>query len=434
MMNRNSNGKGEKRLLPVEIDRMKNRMLVKRLKQRMVSSVENILTNKLIGGVVDAGIAWLKSEVLYVVSIDNELGRLEDALFRYFANYEETIEINALNDLEPVMYNKHYYWNHMEQYFRCIRWNGVMIALIVGNNDGVELPGERPVVKLMTLNTDECKRGLKQFIHHLYLESMQMIDKRIYLHGRIKVIRDRNDVLMMNNKKLRSFDDVFIPDSLRKQIMEPIMKYINNYEFYENTNIPNHFGVLLYGAPSTGKSSIAQAIANEINALYWVMSGDLIEDIHEIVYNQVWLDPPAKNKYRVLCIEDIDSGIANMNARKKRYHGDAVGHDNEPVGLATILNTLDGVGSPTNIVYVMTTNHKEILDPALIRPGRCDVCVEIPYVCAETLIEFMDRYYPDHGYTVNDIGDIKPNISFAQLQTRLMMNDTAEQIVKYCRV
>ena len=92
---------------------------------------------------------------------------------------------------------------------------------------------------------------------------------------------------------------------------------------------------------------------------------------------------------------------------------------------------MDGVYASDNIIYVLTTNHKEYLDPALIRPGRCDIQLEVKGVCDETFREFcMFHYkrYPDR--TVN----IRRHITFAELQTDVMRGYTIEQLIEKLEV
>lgn len=291
-------------------------------------------------------------------------------------------------------------------------------------------------IKLLTINNTKCIDTLKEFIKECYRISLMNLDNELkQSFGSMCVIHSPTEFDFIKNRKLRTFDDVFVPSSVYHQIMDPIKKYVESYDFYESSNIPNHFGVLLYSDPGTGKSSIAQAIANEINALFYVTSGDNIIDIDIIIRRNICIDPIVKTKYRVLCIEDIDAGLDNMQSmlksRQYEFDNDDGSDDEKPSlnkGLATILNALDGAASPKNIVYIMTTNNKDKLDPALIRPGRCDICVEIPTVCPETLKEFIDKYFPGNNITPTHVGD---GLTFATLQVELMKGKTAQEIVDF---
>ena len=225
---------------------------------------------------------------------------------------------------------------------------------------------------------------------------------------------------------MRTFDDVFHPSDQKKQLLDAIDAYVNNREFYIENNLPNHFGVLLYGLPAGGKSSIAQAIASHINAELIVASGDSISHITEIM-DRMSQHSMDDTMYRVLLFEDIDSGLFNLTREKKVNDKD---EDKNEVGMATILNALDGIGSPTNVIYVFTTNHIEVLDPAFIRPGRCDLKLEIKGVTLETLKEFMQFHYPG-AHIRYPHSTIKSGLTFAELQTHVMKGESPEEIIKF---
>ncbi len=100
------------------------------------------------------------------------------------------------------------------------------------------------------------------------------------------------------------------------------------------------------------------------------------------------------------------------------------------VGLATILNCLDGIGAPTNVIYIFTTNHVEMLDPALIRPGRIDLMVEMKTAVPETLEQFLKFHYPDTS--IPAITSVRDGITFAELQTKVLQGCSVEDIIAYC--
>jgi chaperone BCS1 len=93
-------------------------------------------------------------------------------------------------------------------------------------------------------------------------------------------------------------------------------------------------------------------------------------------------------------------------------------------GMASLLNTLDGFAAPRNTIYIFTTNHIEKLDPALIRPGRIDLKIDIGGVTKETFDQFSMKYY---NQTIQDI-DIPENLTFAELQTYVMQGMSLEDI------
>lgn len=137
--------------------------------------------------------------------------------------------------------------------------------------------------------------------------------------------------------------------------------------WYKNKGVPYRRGYLLYGPPGTGKTSFTQAIAGELklNICYLNLSGgNLCDD----GLNRALNDAPADS---IILLEDIDGIFIQReevqgNKRRRRR-----------VTFSGLLNALDGVRSQEGRILFMTTNHKEKLDPALLRPGRCDFHVKL---------------------------------------------------------
>ena len=78
------------------------------------------------------------------------------------------------------------------------------------------------------------------------------------------------------------------------------------------------------------------------------------------------------------------------------------------------------------MIYIFTTNHIDKLDPALIRPGRIDLKIEVGCVCKETFDQFCKRHYGKEPHV-----DIKPGITFAQLQVEVMKEKSYEELIKF---
>lgn len=181
----------------------------------------------------------------------------------------------------------------------------------------------------------------------------------------------------------------------------------------------------------THNTTVAQAIADHIGAELTVFPGDAINDFPKIIgtdFDRVPIDPRI---YRVICIEDVDCGFA-QSRMDTYWEDDEEKEVKRKVGLAEILNCIDGLQAPQNVIYVLTTNHIEKLDPALIRPGRCDVKLEIPTVTLETLIKFCKHHYPNENHTMkwwkSKVPAIKDGITFAEIQTHVMKGATLSEL------
>lgn len=415
----------------------KRKEKIKNLKTKMFQSAGTVIAAEVLSPVIKTLLEQTKSNCIHTISIKDTYEQISYGLFKFFNNYDDCLRINHLDDFEPIKYKKDLMWSRGSNFQKIIMYHNVPILLKSTYNPEYVDGQSKYKLTLSTLNVDKCIKTLKMFIAECYKLSMLQINERMREYGQFFVISDYSNIDIVDNRKLRTFEDVFIPNSIYHQIMDPVKKYVESYDFYESSNIPNHFGILLYSDPGTGKSSIAQAIANEIDAAFYVTSGDNIRYIDNIVRNHIRLNPVTKSHYRVLCIEDIDSGLnETTNMLRSRLvinddDNDDTDFDNikcNSRGLATILNTFDGAASPKNIIYIMTTNHKNKLDPALIRPGRCDICVEIPSVCPETLKEFIDKYFPGNGITPTCVGE---GLTFATLQVELLKGKTAQEIVEF---
>lgn len=179
----------------------------------------------------------------------------------------------------------------------------------------------------------------------------------------------------------RSFDTIFIEDSLKIELKECISTFISSEKLYKNLGLPYQLGILLYGPPGTGKSSIVRALASEINYGIYYLSPSLLTKLPTAVASL-----PNKT---ILVIEDIDSNVVTEDREED---------EKTPVfgkfGLGDILNSIDGLLAPTGRILISTTNHIEKLDAALIRPGRIDYKIEIGYPTDELKSQFIKTYLP----------------------------------------
>lgn len=301
---------------------------------------------------------------------------------------------------------------------------------------------QAPITKLSTIRSKTHIHNMKEFINNMVRAGM-------------KIEREENKHSLINGTagsftyytheedgylNTRNFNNVFIPDSQKKQLQESIDKFIANRDWYIEKNIPYHFGILLYGPPGTGKSSIAQAIANYSNSQIINYPASNLSFLSHNIGNTVSIFPTHADDYRMLLVEDIDCGLLDGSQRQIGYEGRAEYNDDDNglyikntnqrgSDLSGVLNALDGVLAPSNMFYVFTTNHIEKLDPALIRPGRIDLKLEIGYVTEETFKQFCEFHY---GIIIKKhVAIIRKELTCAELQTLVMKGYTIEQLVEY---
>ncbi|CAK4030415.1 mitochondrial chaperone BCS1-A [Lecanosticta acicola] len=196
-------------------------------------------------------------------------------------------------------------------------------------------------------------------------------------------------------KPLRRLETVHFDDSIKQALLADIRNYLDprTQKLYQSRSMPYRRGYLFYGPPGTGKSSLSTAIAGEFGLdLYEVKvpsianDGDLEQMFQEI--------PPRC----IVLLEDIDAVWAQQRHERPLNDSDSdkSGSTISNVTLSGLLNVLDGVGSREGRIVIMTTNHSELLDPALVRPGRVDFKLYMGNISKHSAEQmFLRMFEPD---------------------------------------
>lgn len=160
----------------------------------------------------------------------------------------------------------------------------------------------------------------------------------------------------------RDIDSVFLPRGAKESLIADLDNFMAAKERYGIMGIPWHRGYMLWGEPGNGKSSLVAALAHRYRFNLYNLPLSSVKDdkaLGELISNV--------NQHSILLLEDIDI-FSNTMRREQADKGPT---------LAGLLNALDGVNTPHGLLTFITTNHKETLDPALIRPGRVDYSLEL---------------------------------------------------------
>jgi cell division protease FtsH len=168
-----------------------------------------------------------------------------------------------------------------------------------------------------------------------------------------------------------TFDDVAGIDEAEQELVE-IVDFLKNPERYRRLGARIPRGVLLYGPPGTGKTLLARAVAGEAEAAFLSISAsEFVEAIVGIGASRV-RDLFKQAKESAPAIVFIDELDAIGRSRAGGVGGISGGHDEREQTLNQILTEMDGFEPGTNVIVLAATNRPEILDPALLRPGRFD--------------------------------------------------------------
>ena len=178
-----------------------------------------------------------------------------------------------------------------------------------------------------------------------------------------------------DEKKKTTFDDVAGADE-EKEELEEIVEFLKNPDKYNKLGARIPKGVLLVGPPGTGKTLLAKAVAGEAGVPFFSISGsDFVEMFVGVGASRVrdLFDTAKKNSPCIVFIDEIDA------VGRQRGAGLGGGHDEREQTLNQLLVEMDGFGANEGVIMIAATNRPDILDPALLRPGRFDRQVMVGY-------------------------------------------------------
>jgi cell division protease FtsH len=223
-----------------------------------------------------------------------------------------------------------------------------------------------------------------------------------------------------------TFDDVAGIDEAEQELVE-IVDFLKSPERYSRLGARIPRGVLLYGPPGTGKTLLARAVAGEAEAAFFSLSAsEFVEAIVGIGASRV-RDLFKQAKESAPAIVFIDELDAIGRSRAGGVGGISGGHDEREQTLNQILTEMDGFEPGTNVIVLAATNRPEILDPALLRPGRFDrrIAVQPPDKNGRAkILEIHTRSVPlALGVDLEQIAAATPGATGADLA--LIVNEAA---------
>lgn len=235
--------------------------------------------------------------------------------------------------------------------------------------------------------------------------------------------RSRARMYDKDNKEKTTFGDVAGAKEAKEELLE-VVDFLKNPGKYTSIGAKIPKGVLLVGAPGTGKTLLARAVAGEANVPFFTISGSEFVEMFVGVGASRVRDLFKKAKRNAPCIIFIDEIDA---VGRHRGAGMGGGHDEREQTLNQILSEMDGFEKDTNVVIMSATNRPDVLDPALLRPGRFDrrIVVDMPDVKArEEILQVHTRNKPlQRSVDLNKIARQTPGFSGADLEN--MANEAA---------
>lgn len=175
----------------------------------------------------------------------------------------------------------------------------------------------------------------------------------------------------------RSLESVVLPKTIKESIVEDLNTFLQSKQRYTDLGVPYRRGYLFFGEPGSGKTSLITALAHyfQLNIFVLPLSSSGINDITlAALYRKI----PTNS---IIVVEDIDCIFDGREGDSK-------------ITFSGFLNAIDGIASGDGKILIMTTNHIDKLDPALVRPGRVDVRVKFGKADLYIMSEMFKRFYP----------------------------------------
>lgn len=189
----------------------------------------------------------------------------------------------------------------------------------------------------------------------------------------------------------RTLDSVVLEPGEKEHLVQDVTQFRKSKQRYARLGVPYHRGYLLYGPPGTGKTSLVSAVAAHFGLSIYTVN---LTDFNDRSLMNAVSDVPANS---VLLFEDID---CMKGSKARAATPENTGQQNQStttqncVTLSGLLNVLDGFYAPSNVLFVMTTNHIEALDEALLRPGRIDYKLYMGKATDRQKVELYRRFFP----------------------------------------
>jgi chaperone BCS1 len=189
----------------------------------------------------------------------------------------------------------------------------------------------------------------------------------------------------MATKVARSLDSVVLPAATKTSLVADLDAFLSadTYLFYTSHGIPYKRSYLFHGVPGAGKTSLLQAIAGKYRRNLCVLQPTDPNFTDEKLQGAIQ-DAPNRS---IIVLEDVDA----LFGADRAQHGGS----KSSITFSGLLNALDGVANPEGQIFIMSTNHRERLDPALIRNGRVDLHVEFSFATSGQMEQLFAQFYPE---------------------------------------
>ncbi|KAK8567602.1 hypothetical protein V6N13_105560 [Hibiscus sabdariffa] len=323
---------------------------------------------------------------------------------------------------------------------------------VMDTYEGIQLKWEMTYVESKGHYSKE-NRVLELSFHNKFME--KVISSYLpYVIERSKAIKEEKKVLKLlslgslygddegpwgstNLDHPTTFDKLAMDPTVKKELIADLDRFVRRREYYKRVGKAWKRGYLLYGPPGTGKSSLIAAMANYLQFDVYDLELTSIYDNSELKRLLV----STRNRSMVV-IEDIDCTIELQNRQETEESATPEQATNNKLTLSGLLNFIDGLWSSCGDerIIVFTTNHKDRLDPALLRPGRMDMHIHMSYCTPSGFRVLASNYLCITEHDLLDEIDklmMEVEVTPAQVAEEIMKSDDTdvalEGLVKFLR-
>lgn len=259
-----------------------------------------------------------------------------------------------------------------------IQMDGHSVTVTVNEGESAFFAGQRYTMKEPTIAFTVHSEAARDAVH-CKLESILQDHYRDDKRPTLRIGMSWGSWKSCEEIPMRTMESVVLSVEQEDRLVSDMAQFLDAEDEYAKRCIPWKRGYLFTGEAGTGKTSAAKALANHFGLDIWylplgdVTSGSNLIDLVSSVAPR-----------SMLLIEDIDV-----------FHVARQRDDEDQISLSDLLNALDGVTSPWGLITVLTTNHPEVLDDALTRPGRVDVREHFGLAANEQIEGLLRWFYPE---------------------------------------